>query len=212
MERIFKDDEVVLFQGDSVTDCSRDRDDYFDLGDGYPKKVKKLYDTLFPANSVRFVNRGVSGDRSKNLLERYDDDILAIKPDYISIMIGINNTWRKFDCNDETTIEKFVEEYTLLLEKIKHDFPKAKIMLITPYVLHSLPDREAWHPDLDPKIAAVLKLAEKYADYVLDIQSIFNSAVENGTDPRTITADGVHPCDYGHSFVALEYLKAFGVI
>lgn len=212
MEKIFKDGETVLFQGDSVTDCGRNRDDYFDLGRGYPEKVKKLYDTLFPANSVKFVNRGVSGDRTKNLLERYDNDFLAVKPDYISIMIGINNTWRKYDCNDETALEQFVAEYTQLLEKIKHDLPNAKIMLITPYVLHSLPDRAAWHPDLDPKIAAVLKLAKKYADYTLDIQTIFNSATNAGTKPQTISSDGVHPDDYGHAFIAAEYLKVLGII
>ena len=73
------------------------------LGKGYAYRAAKIYELLFPHNPVNFVNRGVSGDRCQNLLERYQKDILEVKPDYLSIMIGINDTWRRYDSNDITS-------------------------------------------------------------------------------------------------------------
>ena len=169
MKHFFNDNDVVLFQGDSITDAGRSREDLTHLGSGYPKSVAAIYNTLFPDNAVTFVNRGVSGNRARNLLERYDADFLAVKPTFISVLIGINDTWRRYDSNDPTSTERFAGEYEQLLKQIKRDLPAARIMLLAPFVLHSLPDRVAWHEDLDPKIAVTYALAEKYADYFLPL-------------------------------------------
>ena len=97
------------------------------LGKGYAYRAAKIYELLFPHNPVNFVNRGVSGDRCQNLLERYQKDILEVKPDYLSIMIGINDTWRRYDSNDITSKEQFETNLTELLEKIKKDLPDTKL-------------------------------------------------------------------------------------
>ena len=115
MKTIFKAGSTVLFQGDSITDWGRDGGLLMDmfpegggaLGKGYAYRAAKIYELLFPHNPVNFVNRGVSGDRCQNLLERYQKDILEVKPDYLSIMIGINDTWRRYDSNDITSKEQF---------------------------------------------------------------------------------------------------------
>lgn len=212
MKRVFKDGQTVLFQGDSVTDCGRKRR-HNDLGPGYPAKVKELYEIIFPDNCVNFVNRGVSGDRVRNLLERYDEDFLKVKPDYISILIGINDTWRFYDNNDKNTTGNFINEYETLLTKIKHDMPNAVITLIVPFVTHALPDRAAWHEDLDPKVVGIYELAKKYANYVVPLDTIFDNAQRDGLfKAADIAADGVHPTDTGHAFIALEYLKSLGIL
>jgi len=208
MKEIFKKGQIVLFQGDSITDCGRDRDDSNSLSEGYPGIVAKMYNLLFPDNGVTFVNKGISGNRAKDLLERYEVDFKEINPDFISIMIGINDTWRKYDGNDPTSSECFEEYYSELLKKIKIDLPNCKIMIIEPYVLNSLPDRAAWREDLNPKILVARKLAKEFADYYLPLDGLFAKAEVEQYTCQQITEDGVHPSAIGHSIIAEEYLKA----
>lgn len=208
MDRYFKDGQVVLFQGDSITDCKRDREGGENpLGNGYPKKIAQLYDILYPGHKVTFVNKGISGNRVVDLLARYDEEFKGIQPDFISILIGINDTWRRYDNNDETTVEKFYETYHLLLSKIKKDLPNCKLMIIEPFLLNSLPDRGEWRKDLDPKIHAVRKLAIEFADYYLPLDGILAKAEVEQYTCIELAEDGVHPTDIGHSVIAKEYLK-----
>lgn len=212
MKKFFEDGAVVLFQGDSVTDTHRDREDYYGLGEGYPPKVKAIYDSLFPGNKVTFLNRAVSGDRTCNLLERYDENIKAVKPDFISILIGVNDTWRKFDSNDETTPEQFEHNYRTVLENIKRDFPGTPIMIIEPYVLLTKPEREAWYSTFDPLMRVIRKLAMEYADYYLPLEGIFHKYLAQGYTEADLSEDGVHPSQKGHGVIAYEYLKALDII
>ncbi len=213
MKRFFEDGDTVLFQGDSITDCGRSRENLADLGLGYPKIIQTLYNYIFPDNEVAFVNRGVSGNRARDLLDRYEADFLAVKPDFISILIGINDTWRRYDRGDPTSTERFTSEYECLLTKIKKDMPNTEIMLMSPFVLHTLPDRVAWHEDLDPKIIAVYELGRKYANYVLPLDAIFDEAVSGGEfTAADLSGDGVHPETLGHSLISAQYLKALEII
>ncbi|MFI3325696.1 MAG: SGNH/GDSL hydrolase family protein [Clostridia bacterium] len=210
MNTFFKKGQTVLFQGDSITDCGRDKEDVYNLGNGYPNKVTSMYKTLF-GSDVTFINKGISGNRVKDILARYDEDIKNIKPDFISILIGINDVWRRYDANDATSLEDFENSYDTLLEKIVSDFPNIKIMIIEPFLLHATEEKESWHEDLDPKIQAVRKLAMKYADYFLPLDGIMaKSACEYG--PDALSADGVHPSDLGHAVITEEYLKLLGII
>lgn len=216
MKKYFKDGATVLFQGDSVTDCDRNRDHkcmtMARYGSGYPRLFKEIYDTLFPDNTVNFINRGVSGDRVQNLLERYDEDFKAVKPDFVSIMIGINDTWRGYDSNDFCSPEKFEQEYEELLTKIKADFPDAKIMIIEQFAFTSHPDRIGWNDDLDPKRAVTRKLADKYADYFIPMYDIMTDTDKNGFTMEELSADGVHPAPMGHSLVVAEMMKTLEII
>ena len=212
MKEFFKQGQTVLFQGDSITDWGRDREDITSLSEGYPGKVAAIYNTLFPNQHIKFVNKGVSGDRSIDVLNRYEADIKAIKPDFISILVGINDTWRRYDSNETTTAEQYESNYRQILKNIKRDFPQTKIMLIEPYVLYSLPDRASWRVDLDPKIQVVRKLAKEYADYYLPLDGIFASLCANTYTQEQISEDGVHPIDLGHSIIAYEYLKLLQII
>ena len=208
MKNMFEDGQVVLFQGDSVTDCGRNYSDMASLGGGYPEMVAQKYQLLFPGSKVTFINKGISGNRVKNLLTRYEEDFKAIKPDFLSILIGINDTWRRYDNNDPTSTESFEETYRELLTRIKTDMPSCKILIIEPFLLNTDPAKAVWREDLDPKIHAVRKLAKEFADYYIPMDGIFAKAEVEMFTCRQITEDGVHPTRTGHSIIAEEYLNA----
>jgi lysophospholipase L1-like esterase len=212
MKPFFKKGQVVLFQGDSVTDCGRDREDIASLSDGYAGKVATIYNTLFPDNEVVFINKGVSGNRVPDLIVRYMEDFLDLEPDFISILIGINDVWRRYDANDPTTLDSFYDHYEYLLKMIRHNMPETKIMLIEPFVLPSLPDRVAWREDLDPKIQVVRDLARKYADYYIPMDGIYAALCANTYNPEDLAEDGVHPSRLGHAILAEAYLKTLEIL
>lgn len=212
MNSYFKKGATVLFQGDSITDCGRNRSDMFSLGSGYPSKIASIYNTLFPESEVKFINKGVSGDRVHNLIERIPEDIYDIEPDFLSILVGINDVWRIIDSNENATIEEFKDHYEYLLKYLRDRFPNTKIMLMEPFVLHALPDRKDWHTLLDTRIQVVREMASLYADFYLPLDGTFASHCVNGTSPSKFAGDGVHPTDMGHSIIANEYLKALNII
>lgn len=219
MKTIFKPGSKVLFQGDSITDWGREGGALMNefpnsgaLGRGYADRAAKIYGLLFSNNPVTFINRGVSGNRSKDLLERYQKDIYEVHPDYLSIMIGINDTWRKYDSNDSTSKEQFEANMTELLEKIKKDLPDTKLMLIEPFLLPTDPQKEIYWEDLAPKIEVVRRLARKYADVYLPMNGILNSLVVEKVPTKELSEDGVHLADLGCAIMAKEYLKAWAGI
>lgn len=210
MEPFFQPGQTVLFQGDSVTDCNRTYGDDSSLGDGYPRKIADIYTALFGAG-VTFINRGVSGNRVRDILARCKQDILDVKPDVISILIGINDVWRRYDSGDPTSVEAFEKTYRELLETVKKELPNTKIMIIEPFVLHSLPDRAQWHEDMDPKLQAIRRLAAEFADYFLPMDGLMiQAAGKYGC--KALAEDGVHPTALGHGVVAYEYMKTLGIL
>lgn len=212
MNQFFTAGQTVLFQGDSITDCGRSREDITSLGNGYPSKIVEIYNTLFKDNGVKFVNKGVSGDRTKDVLARYNEDILGIKPDLISILIGVNDTWRRYDETDEiTTPEKYRENFETILTQIKKDLPNTKIMIIEPFLIYN-EVKYHWHEDLDPKLLVARELAHKYSDYYISLNGIFAGLEITNFKSEDLSADGVHPTSLGHSVIALEYLKTLGIL
>ncbi|MDR1637400.1 MAG: SGNH/GDSL hydrolase family protein [Treponema sp.] len=212
MKKIFTKGTIILFQGDSVTDCHRVREDENSLGEGYPAKIAGLWEALFPESGVRFINRGISGNRTGDLLDRYRNDFAALKPDLISILIGINDTWRRYDRNDPTTTEKFEQNYRRLLENLKRDLPSASIVLMEPFLLDTDPAKRLWREDLDPKIQAVRNLAREFAGVFIPLDGILASYAVAGIKDPELSADGVHPSPQGHGVIAGEWLKALGVL
>jgi lysophospholipase L1-like esterase len=211
MKNIFAPGSTVLFQGDSITDCGWDRQDGNSLGNGYPARTAGLWENLFPGSTVRFFNRGVSGNRVKDLLLRYEEDFRALQPDLVSILIGINDTWRRYDSNDPTSAEDFEKDYRTLLGKLRQDLPRTRIVIIEPFLLKTNPPKD-FREDLDPKIQAVRELAREFADVFIPLDGIFARYVVEGWKEADISPDGVHPSPAGHGIIALEWLKALGAL
>lgn len=206
-----KKDSLILFQGDSITDCSRLRDDGNDLGKGYAMMTAAAFNAMYPEMHVRFLNRGISGNRAINLKERWQEDCIDLRPDVVSILIGINDTWRKFDRQDPTTVEAFKESYHYILTEIKEKLD-AKIIIMEPFLLPVKEEqKKLWREDLDPKINAARELAREFNATYIPLDGIFASAAVK-REPSFWAADGVHPTQAGHALIAkawLENIKAF---
>ena len=203
----------ILFQGDSITDAGRDYSDYHELGQGYPKYAAELIRDRFddPKNgTIEFINLGISGHRTRDLRARWQKDCIDLQPDIISIMIGINDTWRAFDSNDPTPVEEFEDNYRYLLSEIKAH-TNAKILLLEPYVLPDVPAKDAWRADLDPKIQAVRRLAREFADAYIPTDGLFAAACVQ-QEPSHWSGDGVHPNENGSRFIAAYYAKAVAAL
>lgn len=191
IEELLDPRRTVVFAGDSVTDCGR-REDRRGLGDGY---VRDLFDSLGPQRP-RIVNVGISGNRAADLEARWQTDVLARQPDVVSVLIGINDTWRRYDKNDPTSTESFERSYRALLEPVR-----AKLILVEPFLLAVKDDQDAWREDLDPKIEVVRRLASEYGALLVPADVEFNrqAAVVGAT---TLADDGVHPTAAGHRLLA----------
>lgn len=194
----------ILFQGDSITDAGRARDDVHNLGNGYPKFAAEFIKAAHPETEFEFIDLGVSGNQTKDLVARLEKDFVEIQPDIVSIMIGINDVWHYVRDNTSLPVEVFEERYRTVLTAIK-ERTSAKIMMIEPFLI-PIADKLHFRPDLDPKIDAVRKLAREFADVYLPTDGLLASAFI-GDDPLTFAADGVHPTQKGAEVIGKWYAQ-----
>jgi acyl-CoA thioesterase-1 len=191
----------ILFIGDSVTDCGR-RDDAPDyLGDGYVRMVAER----IPGRRV--INVGISGNRVVNLRDRWHIDVVEQKPEILSVYIGINDTWRRYDDRDRTTTESFEADYRACLADLGS---AATLVLVEPFVLPVTEEQEIWHEDLDGKRAVVSQLASEFGAGFVPLQSILAAAAEDH-GAATLAPDGVHPTELGHRMIADAWLEVAGL-
>jgi len=207
---LIKDNDVILFIGDSITDCGRKRDEPYDLGTGYPNLISPWFAAAHPEMNVTILNKGISGNRVRDLQKRWDKDCIDLNPDIVSILIGINDTWRRYDRNDPTSAEEFEIAYRDILTRTK-ERTNAKIILLEPFVLPFPEDRKEWREDLDPKIHAVRKLACEFKAILIPLDGIFaRYSVYKPFDYWT--NDGVHPTKKGHAVIAKAWMEATGIL
>jgi lysophospholipase L1-like esterase len=208
MKSPFKQNDLILFIGDSVTDCRRDKDVDDTLGMGYAVMVAGRLGLAHPELNLRFINRGINGNRTCDLLARWDEDCINLQPDWVSILVGVNNTWRRYDANDPTTDEVFESEYRELLQRLK-DKTSARIVMCSPFLLHTDSNIIAMREDLDPKIAIIKKLAEEFGAIWVDFDAAFFAAQQRHI-PSYWAGDGIHPSEAGHALMAETWLGIVG--
>ncbi|GAA1596109.1 SGNH/GDSL hydrolase family protein [Kribbella sancticallisti] len=184
---------TVVFAGDSVTDCGR-RTDPEGLGDGY---VRQLHASFGP-QPPRIVNVGISGNRAVDLDARWQADVLAHEPDIVSVLVGINDTWRRYDKDDPTSTESYEQSYRNMLEQVRG---RAELVLIEPFLLAVKEDQLGWREDLDPKIDVVRRLAAEYGALLVPADGEFTRQAEQ-VGATTLADDGVHPTAAGHRLLA----------
>ncbi|MNZ47536.1 GDSL-like Lipase/Acylhydrolase [compost metagenome] len=207
---LLNNNDVVLFQGDSITDWGRNREDGASLGVGYSLMVASRVGHLYPEKNITFLNRGIGGNRTIDLQKRWDKDCLELKPNVLSIMIGINDTWRRFDNNENTPVEQYEARYRDLLQRAT-DKLDVKLVMMEPFVLPVPEDRKLWRADLDPKIHVVRELAREFGAVLVPLDGLFAEA-STKADPAFWALDGVHPSPAGHGLIAEAWLKAVGAI
>ena len=197
--------DTILFTGDSITDCGRIREQKDNLGFGYAAFIAARLQTYLASPELKIYNRGIGGNRASDLVGRIDADLLALNPTVVSILIGINDVWRRYDSNNPTSVEVFEQNYRNLLTQIQEKL-EARVVLLEPFLLHVPEDRYAWREDLNPKIDAVRRLAVDFDAELIPLDGIFAKAATQA--PAGYWAgDGVHPSAAGHSLIAEAWLE-----
>ena len=200
----------ILFQGDSITDARRPRDLDWLLGGGYPTICAGMLVKERP-NDVEVINRGVSGNRVVDLYARWKMDAINLKPDVISILIGVNDVWHEVGNQNGVDVERFEMVYNLLLDYTKRDLPETKMILLEPFVLKESATEEHWDyfsKEVALRAQATKRVAEKHGATFVPLQDMFDEAAK--TAPASVfLRDGVHPTAAGHSMIADRWIEAF---
>ena len=199
-----KKNSIVLFQGDSVTDWHRDRDDIQSMGNSY---VKEMYEYLSRFN-IQVINKGIAGNKVNNLIERFDEDFKEVNPDYVFILIGVNDTWH--DYPNQKSTEKFEEEYELLITKIKEEM-NIPIILLEPFIIGYNKEIICMSKDLEDKILSIKKLSNKYNLEYISFKEEFDSVLtkENYLE---YTIEGIHLLDKGYKIMSDKLISNIEII
>lgn len=197
---------TFLFQGDSITWANRLRLNPKSMGNGYASTVSSWINSSYAEYNIEFFNRGVYGNTSADLVQRWQKDCIELKPDWVCILIGINDCSNRYKRDKITTTSEFYNHYCTLLDMIKQQLPDCKIILMQPFVLHTNSERKRWRDDLNNKIITVNDIAKKYDTYLIELDQIFQKACEKQL-PEYWAEDGVHPSKAGASLIAQQLLK-----
>lgn len=204
-DEAFKPEARILFQGDSITDGNRGRnqDPNHIMGHGYAFIIAARYGSQYPERKLTFMNRGVSGNTVADLSKRWEKDTLTLKPDILSILIGINDLGRGI------TAEAYEEAYDKLLAETMKALPGVRLVLCEPFALPVGKYRADWErhrAELARRQAVVARLAEKHHATLVRLQKVFDNATTRAPAEYWIW-DGVHPTYSGHQLMADEWAR-----
>lgn len=200
----------ILFQGDSITDGNRGRNDDPNhiLGHGYAYLIAAELGVVLAEQQPVFINRGVSGDRASDLYARWNEDAISLKPDWLSILIGVNDIWRMMKQEASGATDRFERAYKRILDETKEVLPDTRLILCEPFILNTGAPAEAW-AEWEAKAkhyqAVVKKLAEQYDAVFVPLQETLDQACQRA-DAAYWLWDGVHPTTAGHKLIAKQWL------
>lgn len=215
LKRIVEPGQTILFQGDSITDAGRDRklagevNSYKALGNGYAwlAAAQLLVDS--PDAGYKIFNRGISGNKVYQLAERWQADCLDLKPDVLSILIGVNDYWHLKKHNYDGTVEKYETDYRELVERTKNALPNVRLAICEPFLLECGNVTPDWLPEFAPYRAATRRVAEGAGATFVPFQTMFDVAAKVAP-PQVWAGDGVHPSPSGAALMAHAWLRAAG--
>lgn len=205
-----RDGHTFLFQGDSITDGNRTRDNDWNhvMGHGYQFIIASKLWYEFSNRGFHFFNRGVSGNKVTDLADRWQKDTLDLTPDVLSILIGINDTSAFLNGNHDFTGENYHDGLRALLEQTKEQLPDIQFVLCEPFVLPvgSVKDRwDEYSNEIKKRQQSVLKLSKEFNAVFVPFQTAFNNALSKAPAAYWIW-DGIHPMPAGHELMAREWL------
>ena len=204
--------KVILFQADSITDGNRGRntDPNHIMGHGYAFSIASRLGARYPKRKLTFYNRGVSGNKVNDLAARWQKDTLDLKPDVLSILVGVNDSASVvFKREPVISAEDYEKGYRALLDQTKVQFPDIQFVLCEPFILKvgKVKDNfEAYQNDISQRQAIVKKLAEQYNAVFVGLQTVFDKACKKAPADYWIW-DGVHPTVAGHELITRKWLK-----
>jgi lysophospholipase L1-like esterase len=207
--------DTILFQGDSITDAGRKRNvltanSDAGLGRGYAWLAAAQLLINRPDANLKIFNRGNSGNKVYQLAERWQADCIELKPDVLSILIGVNDFWHTLDGSYKATVEKYEGDYQALVKRTKAALPNVKLVICEPFSLKAGKVNDKWFPGFDGYRAAAKRLADDAGAVFVPFQTMFDAA-STIAPPALWAADGVHPTCDGAAIMASHWLKAVGL-
>ncbi len=208
---------TILFQGDSITDAGRDRKSEATanhpamLGRGYPFHLAGQLLADHASLGLSIYNRGISGNKVPDLAARWQNDCLALKPNLLSILIGVNDLWHKLNKKYDGTPEVYRDGFAALLEQTRQALPGITLVVCEPFVLRCGAVNDSWFPEFETRRAIASDVAKAAGAIWVPFQEAFNAAVKAGTEPAYWAADGVHPTQAGHGLMARVWRTAVGI-
>jgi len=205
--------QVILFQGDSITDSGRNREDTGfntsrSLGSGYPMLAGAAMLNKFALLDLKIHNKGISGNKVFQLAERWDQDCIDIKPDVLSILIGVNDIWHKLNGQYNGTPEIYRNDYIALIERTKKALPGVRLIICEPFAVKGVKAvDDKWYPEFYEYQKAARDIADMYQATFNPYQSIFDEAQKKAPGAYW-TGDGVHPSLAGAQLMAEAWMKA----
>lgn len=205
---VFTKDMRILFQGDSITDGNRGRsqDPNHILGHGYAFIIAAKFGAAFPERNLTFINRGVSGNKVTDLAARWKADTLELKPDLLSVLIGVNDAGFITSKKDPLmTAETYEQGYDQLLRDTQAALPSVRFVLGEPFLVPADSNSARWE-EIKKMQAAVARLAQKYHAPVVHFQQMFDAACQRAPAKYWVW-DSVHPTYSGHQLMADEWVR-----
>jgi lysophospholipase L1-like esterase len=205
-------DQTILFQGDSITDSGRNKEDMGfntarNLGSGYPVLAAASLLRKYASLNLKIYNKGISGNKVFQLAERWDADCLGIKPDVLSILIGVNDIWHKLNGRYDGTVEIYRRDYAALLERTKAALPNLKLIICEPFAVKGVKAvDEKWYPEFYDYQKAARDIAVQFGAVFIPYQSIYDEA-QKVVPGSYWTGDGVHPTLAGAQLMAEAWLS-----
>ena len=206
----------ILFQGDSITDAGRDRSSGAQpnvasgLGTGYPLLLAAALLESYPDRRLQFLNRGVSGNKVPDLQARWQEDAIALQPQILSILIGVNDFWHKLSYGYTGTVADFENGYVALLQQTRQALPNVRLVVMEPFVLRTGHVDATWFPEFDERRAVAARVAQRAGATFVPLQARFASAAER-VDASYWIGDGVHPTPPGHALIAESWRASVGI-
>lgn len=212
-----KEGDVVLFQGDSITDAGRDRkgegnpNNARTLGNGYPVLIASELLNEHASLKLQVYNRGISGHKVPDLDKRWKKDCIDLKPAVVSILVGVNDIWHKMNGRYDGTVETYKTGFTALIQKTVDALPDTTIVICEPFALRCGAVKDSWYPEFDERRAVAKEVAKTANAIWVPFQTMFDEAIAAGTDAKYWAGDGVHPTLAGHALMAQTWRKIVGV-
>ena len=200
--------DTLLFQGDSITNAFRMPDEInnaYQLGAGYTLLIAAHLLASHPGDNLRFVNRGVSGNRLADLLERWQEDCIDLRPTVLSLLVGVNDTGHDVSGKPGSTPAEYARDYRRLLEWTRRELPAVRLVLCEPFALVVGTVTPAWRENLIPRQQVVRQLAEEFDAAFVPLQTPFDDAGRQAP-PAYWIYDGIHPTAAGFGLLAREWL------
>lgn len=211
MNMHFEKNNRILFMGDSITDCNRDYGAVTSWGEGYVNVINAYTTAFLPEKELMIVNRGVSGDTILKMARRWEKDVLDFGPDWVTVMIGVNDVWRHYDgvfCQEEmVSLSQFETVYRNLIEKT---LPSVQgMILLSPFMVELRQD-DSFRQEVDDYRAVAEKLSKEYGLIYGNVQEKIDKFLTHQSS-YVLSPDRVHPSLAGHFMIAKTWLEAVGL-